>query len=307
MIHLTERQLRVLRTLNRYGYLTNAMLYEMLGISTCLREVERCTAKLARLRWKKQPLILPLKFSVDARFGRLSYMYCLTTAGQEVLREEDTGNSIEALSAKYPKFAKRDYFHRQLTVRAHIAFDQMLEQRYRVLSLRRWERYFVKTGNNRQSSGAQLRAQTRLELPGTDRYCIPDVICEVTDTRPDRTKSMWFLWEVALGHDTLRNLKHLGRYRECLQNKSLATAYGHQQGATILLLCKEAGLASTVRQRFAEYFSRPDRFAPFVLVTHADDFFRDPETCWRAPRPLSQSDHYSVLNLKPKPFPLPPS
>lgn len=299
---LSHQQVQVLSALARYGYLTNGMLHEMLQISSCRRVVERCTAKLAQLRYKRQPLIRPLTFSVDARHGKLSYMYCLTAAGQYVLAEE-YGDSADSLVAKYPRFAKRDYFHRHLTVRAHIAFDLMLRQRYPVLSLTRWDRYFVKTGNNRCAATPALRAQTRLDLPGDDRYCIPDVITHLTDTRPDR-KSLWFLWEIALGHDTLRNLRHLSRFRECLKHKTLGAHYGHNHDFTILLLCQEPGLASSVRQRFPEYFRADDRFASFVLVAHAADFFRDPETCWRAPLPLNQAARFSMLSLKPKPFPL---
>ncbi|CAM2011579.1 hypothetical protein APED_33255 [Acanthopleuribacter pedis] len=276
----------------------------MLRISPSLRWTQQLTHQLSQRRTNKAEFITTLKFPPSSRTGKLPYVYCLAPAGKRFLERDSPEESEPSLVARYPSFGVRDYEHRLLTIKAHIALSQLLEQRYPFLEIRHWDRYFVKTGRNRHRNGGKpLWAETRLELPGENRFCIPDAICELIDTRQSPPPSMLFAWEIACGADTKRNLYQLSRHLECLTTKVLAAKYRRHQAHTILLLCQERPLCSAIRRRFVECSPKASRLSSRVLLACAEDFFVDPETCWQAPIIRNQDAHFSFLTGKVTPFP----
>lgn len=276
MSFLPESNIQIMRHLSRYLTLTNAQLLT-LEVSKSLRFIQKNTKLLTNTPTKHSPYVQVVKHPPITKTGRIAHSYSLTQKGAQVLNELFPEEAPFAFSGRVAPVS-RDFFHRSITVTAHIRVTQMLRS-YPELELMTWHRYFEKVGANHSTSKSQpLHARTRIELEGENRFLIPDVVFLIQ--KKDTAKSMLICLEISNGKDCKRILTSIARHTEALATQAAGKKYGISNGHRVMYLMTDEGLLRSVLERFLEV----PQVKPFVSLfsfAHIDKFLIDPESCWQ--------------------------
>ena len=257
---LTDTGIEIMKHLSKFLYLTVDQL-QILRVSKSCRFLQHKMKQLATIPTPQKPFISVLKYHVVAKIGRVAHVYTISKSGAQKLDELFPDEAPFPFVLR-PSTYFRDYFHRHITVTAHIRITQLLKK-YPSLQLAHWDRYFEKTGCNHSGRKATpLHAKTRVELEGENRFIIPDVIFLIRQNG-STSKSMLACLEISNGKDTKRLLKQIALHAEALKNKAVGKK--HKLNTTahqVLFLFSEPGLLKAVQQRFFEIPPYPPLCSP---------------------------------------------
>lgn len=217
----TPAQTKILEALARYKFLTSSQMIR-LGISN---RRSNLSVMLKPLKETKRAFIGEMQFAFIPTKGRLENFYYLKPSGKKALIE---GGLLAEEDIKIPKgrtvLFTQDYFHRKYTIDCHISCDLSAKKKDSTVVF--FDRYFDKTGNNRNT--ANLQARTKIALTGD--YIIADGTCLLEKDDISR------LFALELYNDTnvKRIVEQIEKHIQGIKNSSLCRNYGLEKGHRLL-------------------------------------------------------------------------
>ena len=248
-MHLTETQLRILEELARYKYLTSSQMVR-LGLATVRNNIYRAVKPICG---PKKP-IDKKNFSPIPGVGKLESVYYLRPSGADILVQE-LDYSKEKIRLHKGSFFGRDYMHRVRTIDFHLSWNGF--SRIRRLFPLTLCTYFDFQGANHSSSGGRLQSKARIPVTGHhSEYIVPDMVIRA---KQNNGREMFFLFEMADGHDTAYILRQAFGHVLALSQGTPSKAFQTSVSPRILYVFEHKSTLRAVAQRFLE----DDRFSEF--------------------------------------------
>jgi len=238
MFRLTENQIRAIRLLATYKYLTSSQFVKM-GL---YKNRGYLTNSLKVLVDMKRPLLA--KHDFNPINGKLESFYYLTKYGLKFLVEEleYSENQIKVPKGLTPIYLK-DYFHRKSTIDFHIYFKQWVEANNGKINFLNY--YFDKTGNNRGANSTNyVTALNRIHFDEKNSF-IPDIntMFSINDKR------YLYLFEQHNGKDSKRLFEQLYIHILAISKGVLSKKYDIKKPHMVVVVCEHESVKKSIIQR----------------------------------------------------------
>lgn len=238
MVNLTENQLKAIKLLAIYKYLTSSDFVKM-GV---FKKRSYLTNSLKMLLKMKNPLILKINFNpID---GKLESFYFLTKYGKIFLVKEFEYDETKikmpiGLSTVY----LHDYFHRKYTINFHISFRLWLKSENGQVNFLNY--YFDKSGNNRiKDKYSHVIPSNKIQLDERTSF-IPDINAKFTI----EDKEYLFLFEQHNGKDAKRLFEQLYIHIIAISKNVIFEKYNYSKPYRVVVVCEEESVKTSVIKR----------------------------------------------------------
>ncbi len=238
MANLTENQLKAIKLLAIYKYLTSSDFVKM-GV---FKKRPYLTNSLKILKDSKNPLIS--KYDFNPINGKVESLYFLTKNGKKLLINEF---SYDESNIKIPRGLDmvylHDYYHRKYTIDFHIAFRLWLESKNGQVNFLNY--YFDKSGNNRiKDKCSHVVSSNKIQLNERTSF-IPDINAKFTID----DKEHLFLFEQHNGKDAKRLFEQLFIHIHAISAKAISSKYNYQKPYKVVVVCEEESVKTSVIKR----------------------------------------------------------
>lgn len=234
-IRITDRDLKVFRSLGEYGLLDTALLHRLHFKSVTER---RCLQRVEQ--YLNHDLIcrtaLQVWYSNARHNGRIPSIYGLTEKGADML-EELNGTRAKRVFRSSPKPAT--LLHRLQIVRWRLAFDEAFRRESRPVPSWIHEQDVRSDLSNPAPPNQRSILFHRFSSDGLPVCCKPDAACLFTlDMNDGRRVPLIFYWEVdrsTEGHEQIREQKIRG-YTELIRSKAFLRYWPEAEAAHVRIV-----------------------------------------------------------------------
>lgn len=239
MFYLKENQVKAIKLLAKFKYLTSSQLVETMK---SYKRRAYLTKALKPLLGMKKPLITKQDFNpID---GRLESFYYLTKYGKQFLIEEcEYADSKIKAPKGLRHISHKDYHHRKFTIDFHINLNQWLVSNEGEIIFLNY--YFDKSGNNRTANKTQsVTALNRICIDKSNSF-IPDVNTKFLIDN----KEYLYLFEQHNGQDAKRLYEQLCVHITAISKNVVQKKYKFQEYHRVVVVCEFESVKKSVIQR----------------------------------------------------------
>jgi len=218
---ITESQLKILKALGRYMFLT-VDLIDKLQIFKHKVSIYRAVQPLKEV---KKPLVISQNFGIHPKYGQLPSLLYLSSYGKQLLIE----CGYEDYKIKLPQnrtFVSTDYFHRVSNISFFVQMDLYLKANNgHIIFL---DYYFSKA---KKEKGKYLQAKNRLDI-SDDKYIIPDIVTKFRINDRDYL----YLVEIHNGKDSNKAFIQCLNYIEAIDLESVKSKYNYPRNNSVVFI-----------------------------------------------------------------------